>query len=126
MVGRREEKRSLGTRDPEEAKRLQAIFLADIDDKWARLRARRSDHAEERAKVLSEREAHEHARWMEHHWYLKHRDNPSQQQFWRTDLFDRLWTRKTLLDFIRNPDAAVFDETDAKRRERPRQPTACN
>ena len=29
MVGRREEKRSLGTRDPEEAKRLHAIFLAD-------------------------------------------------------------------------------------------------
>ncbi|MCK1712801.1 MULTISPECIES: DUF6538 domain-containing protein [unclassified Bradyrhizobium] len=49
LVGKREEKRSLGTRDPIEAKRKHAEALAEIEERWANLRAG--------PKVLTEREA---------------------------------------------------------------------
>ena len=39
LVGKREEKRSLGTRDPVEAKRRHAEALAEIERRWANLRA---------------------------------------------------------------------------------------
>ena len=35
LVGKREEKRSLGTRDPIAAKRLHAAALADIELRWS-------------------------------------------------------------------------------------------
>lgn len=39
LVGKREEKRSLGTKDPHEAKRLHARASAEVERKWANLRA---------------------------------------------------------------------------------------
>jgi hypothetical protein len=39
LVGKREEKRSLQTRDPAEAKRRHAEALAEIEQRWANLRA---------------------------------------------------------------------------------------
>ena len=39
LVGKREEKRSLGTRDPVAAKRLHAAALADIELRWSNLRS---------------------------------------------------------------------------------------
>lgn len=38
LVGKREEKRSLGTRNPEEAKRRHAAVLSEIEAQWANLR----------------------------------------------------------------------------------------
>jgi integrase len=38
LVGKREEKRSLGTRDPDEAKRLHAAALAALETQWFNLR----------------------------------------------------------------------------------------
>jgi hypothetical protein len=38
LVGKREEKRSLGTRNPEEAKRRRAEVLSEIEAQWANLR----------------------------------------------------------------------------------------
>jgi hypothetical protein len=38
LVGKREEKRSLQTRDPVEAKRRHAEALAEIEARWANLR----------------------------------------------------------------------------------------
>jgi hypothetical protein len=38
LVGRREEKFSLGTRDPIEAKRLHALRLAEVEERWSNLR----------------------------------------------------------------------------------------
>jgi hypothetical protein len=38
LVGKREEKRSLGTRNPEEAKRRHAEVLSEIEAQWANLR----------------------------------------------------------------------------------------
>jgi hypothetical protein len=51
LVGKREEKRSLQTRDPVEAKRRHAEALAEIESQWANLRAG--------PKALTEREAHQ-------------------------------------------------------------------
>jgi hypothetical protein len=39
LVGKREEKRTLGTKDPTEAKRLHAAALAELEARWASLRA---------------------------------------------------------------------------------------
>jgi hypothetical protein len=37
-IGRREERFSLGTREPNEAKRLQAVKLAEVEERWSNLR----------------------------------------------------------------------------------------
>ena len=39
LIGKREERFSLGTRDPAEAKRLHAIKLAEVEERWSNLRA---------------------------------------------------------------------------------------
>ncbi|WP_244480628.1 DUF6538 domain-containing protein [Methylobacterium sp. Leaf399] len=51
LVGKREEKVSLGTKDPIEAKRLHAVALMELEQRWAALRVG--------PRRLSEREAHE-------------------------------------------------------------------
>jgi hypothetical protein len=38
LVGKREERLSLGTRDPVEAKRLHALKLAEIEERWSNFR----------------------------------------------------------------------------------------
>ena len=38
LVGKREERHSLGTRDPVEAKRLHVLKLAEIEERWSNLR----------------------------------------------------------------------------------------
>jgi Domain of unknown function (DUF6538) len=37
LVGKREERISLGTRNPAEAKRLHALKLAEVEERWANL-----------------------------------------------------------------------------------------
>lgn len=39
LIGKREERFSLGTRDPAEAKRLHVIKLAEVEERWSNLRA---------------------------------------------------------------------------------------
>lgn len=90
IVGKREEKKTLGTRDASEARRLNAEYLLEVEAKWAALGAT-ADGKPFAAKTLTEREAHERARWMESHWLLRFRDYPSRQKLWRTDLFEHLW-----------------------------------
>jgi integrase len=101
IVGRREVAFSLRTSDGREAKRLFAEELAKLEARWAQLRqehraeGRDGDPASEGAGTvrcsLSEREAGERAQWMYAHWVALHRDNPSQQRFWPTDLYRHLW-----------------------------------
>ncbi len=55
VVGKREEKRTLGTRDAAEAKRLHAQVLAELEARWHNLRAG--------PRTLNEREAHELTDW---------------------------------------------------------------
>ena len=83
LVGKREEKRSLETRDPAEAKRRHAEALADVEVRWANLRAG--------PKALTEREAHQLAVTVHDRWLQQHQENPSQQTAWNVDLADRLF-----------------------------------
>ncbi|QDM14794.1 site-specific integrase [Tardiphaga sp. vice352] len=83
LVGKREEKRSLLTRDPVEAKRLHAEALAELEARWANLRAG--------PKSLSEREAHQMAVAVHDHWLGQYRENPSSQTTWDTELGVRLF-----------------------------------
>lgn len=83
LVGKREEKVSLQTRDPAEAKVRHAKALAEVEARWANLRAG--------PKLLSEREAHQLAVVSYEGWLEQYRDNPSQQTSWDTELGDRLF-----------------------------------
>ncbi|CAA2159872.1 Tyrosine recombinase XerC [Methylobacterium brachiatum] len=101
VVGRREVAFSLHTSDPNEAKRLFVEELAKLEARWAQIRQdqlacergdeRSDDDAGSVRHSLSERDAGECAQWMYAHWLALHRENPSQQRFWPTDLHRHLW-----------------------------------
>ena len=55
LVGKREEKRSLKTRDPAEAKRLHLEALSELEAKWANLRSGPRPLTE---RQLTQKEAH--------------------------------------------------------------------
>ncbi|SFL99953.1 site-specific integrase [Methylorubrum salsuginis] len=95
VVGRREITFSLKTRDPEEAKRRYAEELLKLEHQWASLRKGK--------RTLTEREAHDVAAEIFDHWLAEHRDYPSRQTFWRTDLGDSLWRSDD------DPDMSVLD-----------------
>ena len=97
VVGRREVTFSLGTRDPDEAKRRNARELLKLEERWAGLRAG--------PRTLTEREAHELAVEIHDRWLSEFRDFPSRQTFWRTDLGDELWRSGD------DPDASVLDRS---------------
>jgi integrase len=106
LVGKREEKRSLLTRDPVEAKRRHTEALAEIEARWANLRSG--------PKALSEREAHQLAVAVHDRWLEQYRDNPSQQTWWNIDLGDRLFAppRRLKSYDISEPDfAGALDQT---------------
>jgi integrase len=83
LVGKREEKRSLQTRDPAEAKRRHSELLAGLEARWANLRAGPT--------TISEREAHELAAPFFDEWLNEHRDNPSKQVTWNVELGDQVF-----------------------------------
>ncbi|WP_246687911.1 DUF6538 domain-containing protein [Methylobacterium sp. WL93] len=97
-VGRAIEYFSLQTREPIEAKQRHAEAIARLEARWAELR--RSAFADApsvaaeagtASRTLSERESGERAQWMYAHWLGLHRENPSRQRFWPTDLYRQLW-----------------------------------
>jgi hypothetical protein len=83
LLGRREEKQSLGTRDPNEAKRVHARTLAELGERWANLRSG--------PRVLREREAPGLVAPAYEGWVNTHRDNPSDQKIWKSEHFGELW-----------------------------------
>lgn len=104
VIGKREEKRSLRTRDPAEAKRLHAQALADLEVRWQNLRTG--------SQTLSEREAHDLAAGVYERWLEFHRDNPGEQRFWQTDLFERLWAPPPPLDLKGSMSDFLLSELD--------------
>lgn len=107
LVGKREEKQTLRTKDPAEAKRLHAKALADLEARWSNLRAG--------SRQLTEREVHELAAPIYDLWLAKHRDNPSENP-WRIDVFERMWHVPTAQEVVTN----LFEEdlqAARKRRE---------
>ena len=89
LVGKREEKKSLGTRDPAEARRKYPQALAEVEARWESLRNGHSPLSELRAHDLASSEYDD--------WLLQHRENPSRQTQWQISLGHRLW--QPLIDF---------------------------
>lgn len=83
LVGKREEKRSLQTRDPHEAKREHAKVLVEVESRWTNLRAGPQN--------LTELEAHQIAVTPHDWWLQEHRDNPSKRTVWRLDLGEKVF-----------------------------------
>jgi integrase len=83
LLRKREEKQSLGTRDPNEAKRVHARALTELAERWANLRSA--------PRALSEREAHEFVAPAYEWWVNAHRENPSDQKIWKSKHFGELW-----------------------------------
>ncbi|WP_458438919.1 hypothetical protein [Methylorubrum extorquens] len=79
--------------------------LNKLDERWTNLRAG--------PKLLSEREAHEMVEPLYAWWIDQHRDEPSQQAFWRIDLGENLWPRR--------PPAGRFNRTWVLRSSKRRQ-----
>ncbi len=69
LVGKREVKHSLGTRDPAEAKRKHLAALAAVEERWANLKIG--------PRRLTEREAHELAQAQHDEWLALYRNDPS-------------------------------------------------
>jgi len=69
LVGKREEKHSLGTRDPAEAKRKHLAALTAVEERWANLKVG--------PRKLTEREAHQLAQAQHDEWLALYRDEPS-------------------------------------------------
>ena len=84
VVGKVEEKLSLKTREPGEAKKRHAVALAALEQRWDNLAAG--------PRRLTEREAHDLARPLAVEWLALYEANPSQQDFWPIDLGGVLWT----------------------------------
>ena len=103
ILGKREEKASLGTRDAAEAKRLHAQALVELEERWANLRAP--------PKPISEREAHELVAPAYDWWINLHRDNPSEQTVWKAKFFDGL---SNYHDGSKYVDLPVLEEVKQK------------
>lgn len=101
IVGKREEKVSLQTRDPGEAKQLFAKALAELEARWANLRAG--------PKRLTEREAHQLAAVAYDQWLQTYRNNPSQQTGWDVVAGDRLFGPPQTREQIRAASQRVLD-----------------
>lgn len=78
LVGKRKEKRSLATRDRDEARQRHAQALVELDKRWANLRSKPAK--------LTEREGHEMAVALHDDWFGRHRDEPSSQTLWPIDI----------------------------------------
>lgn len=88
LVGKREELATLDTKDPAEARVRYAKVSAEVEARWANLRAG--------PKTLTEREAHSLARPVHDEWVRIHQEDPTFQLGWHTHLYPTLWTAAPL------------------------------
>lgn len=116
LVGKLEEKQSLKTKDPAVARQRHAKVLAEVEERWANLRAGSSK--------LTEREAHELAVTWHDRWLELYKDSPSSQTSWRVDLADRLFmppprTNKLDIDIFAplHPDVRAIMDMEAACRD---------
>ncbi|RWH69497.1 MAG: hypothetical protein EOQ86_30375 [Mesorhizobium sp.] len=104
LTGRREVNKTLGTKDPDEAKRKYAEVLVEFEHEWAQLRlgnrsvngsslgrpAPAGGHALT-PRLITDREAHVFAKAVHDEWLAKFYDNPSEQLHWHTELYEGMW-----------------------------------
>jgi hypothetical protein len=97
--------RTLGTKDPEQAKRKHTEVLAQLEAEWEQVRlgsltvesaeSSETHPARGRGAVLrsiTNHEAHQFAKAVHDEWLSAFRENPSEQLFWHPNLYDRMWT----------------------------------
>lgn len=105
LTGRKEVNKTLGTKDPEEAKRKYAEVLAEFDADCSRLRlgAARGELNEQPAvgieplrRPITDREAHSLAQTVHDEWLKRFYENPSEQLHWHTDFYEGMWTEYPL------------------------------
>jgi integrase len=87
LVGKREEKQSLKTKDAAVAKQRHAQALSEVEARWANLR--------QGSRSISEAEAHAIAAVWHDRWIEQHRDNPSEQS-WPTSLAEAMWKQQVI------------------------------
>jgi len=89
IIGQREEKRSLRTKDAAEAKRVLAAALVEVEERWSNLRRGPVELTEALATTL--------ALPVYDAWIAKHADNPTEQQFWDVKVGLSIWTESPSL-----------------------------
>ena len=90
-VGKREEKRSLGTKDPDVAKARLLPALASLEAQWRHLRLGKIE--------LTESQAHQLTRSVYDRWMTIWKDKPSEQKSWNTELgVAALWDLRPISD----------------------------
>ncbi|MER9456585.1 DUF6538 domain-containing protein [Mesorhizobium sp. M0478] len=109
LTGRKEVNKTLGTKDPEEAKRKYAEVLAEFEHEWAQLRL--GNHSVNGSglgrpaaagvdaltpRLITDREAHLFATAVHDEWIAKFREVPSEQLHWHTELYEGMWKRYPL------------------------------
>ena len=120
VLGKSEEKFTLHTRDPIEAKRLHASATLEVDQRWSNLN--------QPSASLSDREAYELAVPIYDAFLETFRDNPSDQNLWSIDLGANLFERSSRLtetsfvDFVagdrnwlRKTEMAQYCEAEAEK-----------
>ncbi|WP_152047171.1 DUF6538 domain-containing protein [Aureimonas psammosilenae] len=85
LVGKREELITLATKDAAEARVRYAKASAEVESRWANLRAGE--------RSLTERECHTLAVAAHDAWLRMHGEEPSEQFTWHLGLYRRLWTK---------------------------------
>lgn len=101
--------KTLGTKDAEEAKRKHAAVLAELEFEWAQTRLLGRVHLgpndpdtvanadfEDAARVITDREAHFLAKPIHDKWLADFHENPSEQLYWHTNLYEGMWTKYPL------------------------------
>ncbi|MGQ0682529.1 DUF6538 domain-containing protein [Bradyrhizobium sp.] len=86
LVEKSEERFSLRTRDPREAKRLHALKLAEVEERWANLRAGQ--------RPLSQDDVTRHAATIGDHLRRQIEADPYQQLQWDIEIGASLWTAR--------------------------------
>jgi hypothetical protein len=84
LVGTGEVRFTLGTRDPKEAKRLYVIRLAEVEERWANLRAGQ--------RPLSSDDVAQHASAIGEHLRRQIEADPYQQLKWDIEIGANLWS----------------------------------
>ena len=105
IIGKVEERQSLGTKDPTEAKILHAEALAALEKKWTNLRTGK--------RTLTDREAHELVYAPVYEWAQSNRDGLT---FWNPTVGSELFTARPYVPLAEEQlDAAYFDRLTMER-----------
>jgi hypothetical protein len=106
LLGKREERFSLGTRDPIEAKRLHVLKLAEVDERWSNLRAGQRPLSSDDIARLASEIGDQLRRQLE--------ADPYQPLRWDVEIGARLWTASDTREFYTDITEAL-SPADQKR-----------